>query len=61
MPKKIHMAALFSQNGDVSPKCAKKPKPIDLGVETWTNRPEAVTCKKCRAALAQADAKEGKP
>ena len=45
--KKIHRAKLISEAGDVSPLCAKTPKPINLKKESWTNRDEAVTCKKC--------------
>ncbi len=47
--KKYHMAKLFSDNGDVSPVCAERPRKINLKRETWTFRWEAVTCKKCLA------------
>jgi len=45
--KEIHRAKLVSQNGDVSPLCAEVPKALNLKKESWTNRDEAVTCKKC--------------
>ena len=46
--KKIyHLAKLISSIGNVSPLCAKKPRKLRMPKETWTNRPEAVTCKKC--------------
>ena len=40
-------AKLVSQNGDVSPLCAIKPRRINLKKESWTNRDGAVTCPKC--------------
>jgi len=56
--KKYHMAHLWSQKGDVSPLCADKPRKINLSRELWTIRPEAVTCKKCLARLAEKKAAE---
>jgi hypothetical protein len=53
-PKPIHMLKLVSHDGDVSPLCAKTPRKIDLRLATWTIRKEAVTCAKCRRALAEA-------
>lgn len=50
--KTIHMAALISPTGEVSPLCAKRPKAIDLTKASWTNRSEAVTCRRCRSMLA---------
>jgi hypothetical protein len=49
--KPIHRAKLISDKGDVSPLCATKPRKLNLKVETWTNRDEAVTCPKCLAKL----------
>jgi len=43
-----HMAAKIGQHGNVSALCYDEPKPIPLSKrESWTLRPEAVTCKKC--------------
>lgn len=51
MPAKIiHFAALVDPDGHVSPFCARRPRALDLSKESWTLRPEAVTCKRCRAA-----------
>ncbi len=47
-----HKAHLVSAKGDVSPLCAARPRKIDLRRELWTLRDEAVTCKRCLAALA---------
>ncbi len=52
--KVYHMAALIDRNGNVSPLCAAKPKPINLKKATWTNRREAVTCPRCRKRLGEA-------
>lgn len=50
-PKPYHMARLVDEQGNVSPLCASTPRKLDLRRETWTNRPEAVTCKNCLEAL----------
>jgi len=52
-PKKklYHMAALVSEDGSVSALCFDLPHAIDLHRSLWTIRPEAVTCRRCRAAL----------
>lgn len=47
--KVIHKAKLISQNGDVSPLCAVKPRKLDLKKESWTTDLTAVTCEKCKA------------
>lgn len=52
--KIYHMAALIDRNGNVSPLCAAKPKPINLKKATWMNRREAVTCPRCRKRLGEA-------
>ncbi len=46
--KPVHRAKYVSLNGDVSALCFDKPRNIDLGSAIWTNRSEAVTCKKCK-------------
>jgi hypothetical protein len=57
MSKTIHMADKINQDGGVSALCFASPKPINLKLATWTNRPGAVTCGKClRAARAKAGA-----
>lgn len=45
--KIVHMAELVAPDGSVSALCFAKPRAIDLRKATWTNRPYAVTCKKC--------------
>lgn len=54
--KIVHLAGRISPTGDVSPRCAVRPRPIDLRRATWTNRPVAVTCRRCLAVLAQGPA-----
>jgi hypothetical protein len=49
--KIIHKAKLISNNGNVSPLCSTKPRKLSLAKESWTNRNEAVTCKKCKRIL----------
>lgn len=45
-----HKANLIDQHGNVSPLCANKPYRLNLEKhEMWTNKWEAVTCKKCLA------------
>lgn len=58
--KKYHLAKMISAGGDVSPLCARTPRKINLKRELWTNRPEAVTCKRC-LALIEARAKVEHP
>jgi hypothetical protein len=50
--KIYHFAAKINANGDVSALCYKVPRAINLKITLWTNRPEAVTCQKCKRALA---------
>lgn len=52
--KVYHMAAKIRPDGAVSALCYKRPRAINLRVATWTIRPEAVTCPKCRAVLVKA-------
>ena len=47
----IHMAALVHESGAVSALCYSEPKRIPY-TASWTNRPEAVTCPKCKRVLA---------
>lgn len=49
--KTVHMSMFFDGYGNVSALCFKAPHAIDLKKTTWTNRPDAVTCPRCRAAL----------
>lgn len=51
--KIYHMAAMMTKNGDVSALCFKSPHPIDLKKAMWTIRKEAVSCGRCRKALAE--------
>lgn len=47
-----HMASKVDQNGNVSALCYATPGPIPLSKgQSWTLRPEAVTCKKCLAVM----------
>ena len=50
--KVYHFAAAIAENGDVSALCYVKPKRINLERgQSWTNRPQAVTCPQCRRLL----------
>lgn len=56
VPRKraYHMAALWALDGsgNVSALCYAKPHPIDMTKrQSWTIRPEAVTCPKCKKLL----------
>jgi hypothetical protein len=54
-PKLYHRAKLVDPDGRVSPLCAgDKPRAIDLRRASWTLRPEAVTCPRCRRLQARA-------
>jgi hypothetical protein len=47
-----HKADRVDTHGNVSPLCANPPRALDLKKhELWTNRWEAVTCKKCLALM----------
>ena len=54
-----HMADKINENGDVSALCFKRPRAIDLSKTRWTNRPEAVTCKKCLNQMSETKAANG--
>lgn len=47
-PKIVHLAAKVRADGAVSAACYATPRAIDLSRATWTIRPEAVTCEKCK-------------
>jgi len=51
--KRVHMAKLIRSDGAVVALCVFPAlRVIDLRRSTWTNRPWAVTCRRCRAKLA---------
>lgn len=52
--KIVHMAKHVAPDGRVSALCFSRPRAIDLTRASWTNRPYAVTCKKCKAKFKQA-------
>lgn len=61
MPKTCHYAALWALDGSgaVSALCYNPPRPINLNRgQTWTLRPEATTCRRCRALLKALPPKE---
>ena len=53
-PKKrlVHRGDKIRADGAVSAMCFSTPRAIDLGRASWTNRDEAVTCKKCLLLIA---------
>lgn len=55
MARKYHMGDKINQRGGVSALCFLKPRSIDLTRACWTNRKEAVTCKKCLILLARSN------
>lgn len=48
--KVVHRAAKWDDEGRVSPLCANPPRALSRH-QRWTNRDEAVTCPRCRAAI----------
>lgn len=50
----VHMAAGLSRNGDVSARCYRRPRPINLKRATWTLRLSAVTCPRCKKIIRKA-------
>ncbi len=52
--KVYHMAHKLDANGNVSALCFKTPRAINMSRASWTVRIRAVTCPKCKAALADA-------
>lgn len=53
MAKLIHRASLINGHGRVSALCFNEPRAIDLVRATWTNRDEAVTCKRCLQKMSE--------
>ena len=51
-PKIYHFGCAINDNGDVAALCFSRHRAINLKVASWTNRPQAVTCPKCRKLLA---------
>lgn len=50
---KYHRAKLINEAGDIVPLCrVVSMKKINLKVECWTIRDDAVTCPRCAALLA---------
>ena len=49
--KIVHKASMIREDGETSALCFDPPRAINMRVATWTNRNEAVTCKKCIAAI----------
>ena len=53
LPSKIyHYAAKINAEGGVSALCFVTPRAIDLSRASWTIRENAVTCRKCKRAIA---------
>ncbi len=46
-----HYPKLINPEGEVTPLCAKKPKPIDMTKASWTFQKGGVTCRKCLEIL----------
>jgi len=51
--KPIHRAKHIRADGAVSALCFAAPRKINLRQATWTLRDDAVTCPKCREAMAK--------
>ena len=49
--KVVHMAHQIRGDGAVKALCFRGNRPINLRLASWTNRAEAVTCKKCARIL----------
>lgn len=53
--KVYHFWNKIAEDGSVSALCYKRPRAINYARgQSWTNRPQAVTCSKCRKLLRQA-------
>ena len=50
-PKLYHMGKWVTPEGDVSALCFDTPRAIDIKKASWTSRPQAVTCPKCKRLL----------
>lgn len=55
-PKTVHFGTKVNQYGGVKALCFGVDRAIDLSRATWTNRREAVTCRKCNRIIASAEA-----
>jgi hypothetical protein len=49
--KPIHRGVGINTAGNVTALCFARPRAISLRLASWTNRDEAVTCKKCLKLL----------
>ena len=54
--KPYHFAAKVNELGQMSALCFRKPMQINLRRASWTIRPQAVTCPKCKRLMAEKDA-----
>jgi len=55
--RRVHLGAMVSPRGGVSPRCARTPRRITMNAasrETWTLTAAAVTCPRCRKVMADA-------
>lgn len=49
--KVYHLVKFLSDRGQASALCYDTPRAIRGKCHTWTNRPEAVTCPKCKERI----------
>ena len=59
--KLVHRAAMLDEFGNASALCFAKPRAINLRIASWTIRDEAVTCEKCKRAMASRATAEVQP
>lgn len=59
--KPVHRAAMVNQAGGMSALCFAKPRAINLRIASWTICDEAVTCEKCKRAMASRATAEVQP
>jgi hypothetical protein len=50
-PRVRHWANKIRSDGAASAACFTAPRAIDMTRATWTSRPEAATCPKCRKII----------
>jgi hypothetical protein len=55
----VHMAGMLNRNGEMSARCYKRPRPINLKRATWTTRLPAVTCPRCNRLARKARQEKG--
>jgi hypothetical protein len=49
---KYHRAKLVNDRGDIIPLCrVRSMRKVDLSVESWTIRNDAVTCRRCQKLI----------